>query len=132
MGREFSKEFLFQVRNGIAVTELIKELKIPHHKEGANLIFNCPVCGQANTGVLVRKNLCRCFNCQRNFNTIDLVLLLTERGFKESVQYLIDYKRKLQSLKRSTIAEEKPKEVDSAKTVAMIIKAQEEIRRNGV
>ena len=131
MGCEFTKESLFQVRNEIAVTELIKELKIPHHKEGANLIFNCPVCGQANTGVLVRKNLCRCFNCQRNFNTIDLVLLLTERGFKESVQYLIDYKRKLQAIKRAS-GEEKPKEVDSAKTVAMIIKAQEEIRRNGV
>lgn len=131
MSREFTRELLFQVRNGIAVTELIKELKIPHHKEGENLIFNCPVCGQANTGVLVRKNLCRCFDCQRNFNTIDLVLLVTERKFKESIQYLIDYKLELQSLKR-TGTEEKLEEVDSAKILAMITKAREEIRRNGV
>ena len=131
MSREFTRELLFQVRNEIAVTELIKELKIPHHKEGENLIFNCPVCGQANTGVLVRKNLCRCFDCQRNFNTIDLVLLVTERKFKESIQYLTDYKRKLQSLKR-TGTEKKLEEVDSAKILAMINKAREEIRRNVV
>jgi DNA primase len=33
-------------------------------------------------------NLARCFGCERNFNTIGLVMIVNGSGFVESVRYL--------------------------------------------
>ncbi|MBU0995897.1 MAG: hypothetical protein KJ737_25665, partial [Proteobacteria bacterium] len=45
-------------------------------------------CKNYHTGVNPETNLARCFDCKRNYNTIDLVELITGSGFVQSVQFL--------------------------------------------
>jgi DNA primase len=37
-----------------------------------------------------RTNLGRCFRCEENFNTIDFVMLATQRDFVDAVHFLTD------------------------------------------
>lgn len=50
--------------------------------------FLCPVCKEFQTAVNPKTNLARCFRCEKNFNSIDLVMRVKGVGFVESVQYL--------------------------------------------
>jgi DNA primase len=38
----------------------------------------------------VSTNLARCFSCQKNFNAIDLVMVVKNMGFVDSVSFLKD------------------------------------------
>jgi hypothetical protein len=38
--------------------------------------FLCPLCNGFDTAVNPKTNLARCFRCEKNFNTIDLVMFL--------------------------------------------------------
>ncbi len=90
----FTQQQLYQVRNDIDIDWLINE-KL-HLERQFNRIwrFQCPVCQQFNTATQKKNNLARCFSCQQNFNTIDLVIYSKKVNFAPSVQFLLSLREK--------------------------------------
>lgn len=89
MSNRFSKHRLFDIRNRIAINSLIQDtLKLPTKHCENHLRFLCPICSDFNTATNPRTNLARCFRCNRNFNTIDLVMTVTNADFKDTVTFL--------------------------------------------
>jgi hypothetical protein len=89
MTKRFSSRELFEVRNYIPVDMLIKdELLIPSKIRDGVFRFLCPICNEFRTATKPTTNLARCFSCERNFNTIDLVIRVRGSGFRESVLFL--------------------------------------------
>jgi len=85
----FTKRQLFQVRNDIDIDWLINE-KLPLQRQFNRIWrFQCPVCQQFNTATQKKNNLARCFSCQQNFNTIDLVIYSKKVNFLPAVQFLL-------------------------------------------
>lgn len=88
MGR-FTGNELYKLRNLIPVDTLIKDhLYLPWKMSEGYFRFLCPVCNEFQTSVNPKTNLARCFRCEKNFNTIDLVMIVKRVGFVESVRYL--------------------------------------------
>jgi hypothetical protein len=89
MKQRFTGSELFNVRNLIPVDWLIKEkLHIPSKQTGGYFRFLCPVCEEFQTATNPKTNLARCFRCETNYNSIDLVMAVKGFGFVESVKYL--------------------------------------------
>lgn len=89
MKKRFSSQELFELRNLIPVDMLIKnELQIPSKTIEGVFRFLCPICNECQTATNPATNLARCFRCERNFNTIDLVMTVRGIGFKESILFL--------------------------------------------
>jgi hypothetical protein len=87
--RCFSSSQLYALRNEINVEMLIeKTLRIPCRMTKGCFRFLCPLCNGFDTAVNPRANLARCFRCEKNFNTIDLVMLVRQAGFVQSVKFL--------------------------------------------
>lgn len=87
--RCFSSSQLYALRNEIDVRRLIEEnLRIPCRMTQGCFRFLCPVCNGFNTAVNPETNLARCFDCSKNFNTIDLVMLIRKAKFVDSVKFL--------------------------------------------
>ena len=85
----YTKQQLFQVRNEIDIDWLINEkLSIERQFNGA-WRFRCPLCQQLNTATQKKTNLARCFSCQQNFNTIDIVIYTKKINFVPSVRFLL-------------------------------------------
>lgn len=85
----FSSRELFELRNSIPVDVLIRDhLKISSKTCDGLFRFLCPVCHEFQTAVNPATNLARCFRCEKNFNTIDLVMAAKGYGFRDSVLYL--------------------------------------------
>ncbi|MFO7884557.1 MAG: DNA primase, partial [Desulfobacteraceae bacterium] len=55
----------------------------------------CPMCHRMNTGISRKTNLARCFDCKKNYNTIDLVKEIMGLGFLESAAYLEKIKEQM-------------------------------------
>ena len=90
--RRFTNHELHTLRNDIPVDALIdKALCIPSRVAEGHFRFLCPLCREFSTAVNPETNLARCFRCEKNFNTIDLVMTIRELGFVESVRFLQDY-----------------------------------------
>ena len=89
MKKRFSSHELFELRNAIPVRWLIRdELQIPSKISEGVFRFLCPICHEFQTATHPVTNLARCFRCEKNFNTIDLVMAVKGLGFKESVVFL--------------------------------------------
>ena len=87
--KKFSSQELFELRNAIQVDMLIKdELHIPSKISEGTFRFLCPICNEFQTAVNPSTNLARCFRCEKNLNTIDLVMEVKRFGFKDSVLFL--------------------------------------------
>lgn len=86
--KRFTKEDLFAVRNELPIMELIKGIGIPWKISEGVFRFLCPKCGEFQTGVNQATNLSRCFLCQKNFNTIEIVMEDRKLSFVESVKFL--------------------------------------------
>ncbi len=87
--RCFSNQQLYTLRNDIAVQILIeKTLRIPCRVIEGCFRFLCPLCNAFDTAVNPKTNLARCFRCENNFNTIDLVMLIRQSNFVQSVRFL--------------------------------------------
>ena len=85
----FSKSLLYALRNEIDVRMLIeKTLCLPCRVTHGCFRFRCPLCGEFNTAVDPKTNLARCFACEKNFNTIDLVTFIRQTDFVRSVKFL--------------------------------------------
>ena len=87
--QRFSSSQLYVLRNKIEVRMLVEEtLHIPCRVTQGCFRFLCPVCNAFNTAVNPETNLARCFDCSKNFNTIDLVMLTRQAKFVDSVKFL--------------------------------------------
>lgn len=89
MKRRFSDQQLHELRNAIPIDWLIEKLLlIPSKFSEGFFRFLCPLCGEFRTATHVKTNLARCFRCEKNFNTIDMVMLCKNLSFVESVEFL--------------------------------------------
>ena len=89
MNRHFSSRELFVLRNHIPIDTLIeKHLKLPSKFSEGFFRFLCPVCNEFQTATNPKTNLARCFCCERNFNTIDMVMICKGMDFVKTVKYL--------------------------------------------
>ena len=87
--RCYSSNQLYALRNQINVQMLIeKTLRIPCRMAKGCFRFLCPLCNRFDTAVNPKTNLGRCFRCEKNFNTIDLVMLIRQVDFVHSVKFL--------------------------------------------
>jgi len=85
----FTKDELYKLRNHIRVDLLIdKQMDIPSKTIEGVFRFLCPLCREFQTATNPKTNLARCFRCERNFNPIDMVMIVTGMGFIDSVRYL--------------------------------------------
>lgn len=113
----YTRQELFILRNHIPIDSLIKELGIPSKMIEGYFRFCCPVCHEFNTGVNPKTNLARCFDCRKNYNTIDLVMLVKESNFIQSVNFLQRFHdRKEESVFPNPLLIERP---SSAKAVSI-------------
>ncbi len=85
----FTKQQLFQIRNEIDIDWLINDKLHLERQFNSIWRFQCPVCQQFNTATQKKNNLARCFSCQKNFNTIDLVIYNKKVNFVPGVQFLL-------------------------------------------
>ena len=81
-------EKLRRIRNDVAVGDVLRGLGVPTKLREGYLRFLCPLCGEFNTATNPRTNLARCFRCKRNFNTVDLTMIVTHASFLEAVGQL--------------------------------------------
>jgi len=89
MGRRFSKQRLHDLRNKIPMHDLIENhLGLPNRISDNIFRFQCPQCESYHTGVKSQTNLARCFDCRRNYNTIDLVMTVKQVEFYDSAVFL--------------------------------------------
>ncbi len=89
MRQQFSKEELHALRNAISIRSLIEEsLGIPCKEVEGVFRFLCPKCSEFQTAVNPKTNLSRCFRCQENFNSIEIVMADRKLSFVESVKIL--------------------------------------------
>lgn len=128
----FTKQQLFQIRNDIDVDWLINEQL--HIKRQFNRIwrFQCPVCQQFNTATQKKNNLARCFSCQQNFNTIDLVIYSRKLNFVPSIEFLLSLlEKQLASKSRvhNLSAEKKGNKTQNRNVGLQAIKKMKQIMR---
>ena len=84
----YTDGFLTMLRNQINIDQVIELLMIDT-RQGNNLRrFRCPLCDRFHTATNPRTNLGRCFECQKNFNPIDLVMAATAYDFIGTVEFL--------------------------------------------
>lgn len=83
------KQELYRLRNEIRIDRLIADfLLIPSKTIDGRFRFCCPLCKAYDTAVKPETNLARCFSCKKNFNTIDLTMLIRKLDFVDSVSFL--------------------------------------------
>jgi hypothetical protein len=90
----FTKAQLFQVRNEIDIDWLISDKLNLERQFNGMWRFCCPLCQDFNTATQRKTNLSRCFSCQKNFNTIDLVIYSKKINFIPSVNFLLSLLKK--------------------------------------
>jgi DNA primase len=89
MPNRYPKQTLRRLRNDIPIAILIADiLDIPSKITEGYFRFLCPLCADFDTATNPKTNLARCFTCQKNFNTIDLAMLVKRQNFREAVQFL--------------------------------------------
>ena len=70
----YTDDFLKRLRNQVNIDRVI-DLLMLDTRQGNNLRrFRCPLCDRFHTATNPKTNLGRCFECQKNFNPIDLVV----------------------------------------------------------
>ena len=84
----FSKQQLYQLRNQIPINWLIHNILSMNTIYNGVWRFQCPLCLEFNTATHEGTNLGRCFSCEKNFNTIDLVIYVKKISFRQSVELL--------------------------------------------
>ena len=89
MRRPYSKNLLRKLRNDIPIEILIADvLEMPNKISEGYFRFLCPDCSEFNTAINPKTNLARCFRCERNFNPIDMVIVVKSYSFTQAVDWL--------------------------------------------
>ena len=93
----YTDGFLRRLRNEIDIDLVIKRLRLETRHGQKILRFRCPLCHGFHTATNPKTNLARCFDCRRNFNPIDLVMVATAYGFVQTVEFLKEHLTDTQS-----------------------------------
>lgn len=89
MSKRFSNEMLRRLRNEIPISTLIADiLQHPSKVADGYFRFLCPICSEFITAANPKTNLARCFRCEKNFNTIDMTMIVKHYNFKQAVEFL--------------------------------------------
>ncbi len=94
-GSRYTRQQLFVLRNHIPIDKVIETLGIHNAIHDGQYRFNCHVCHKMNTGISRKTNLARCFDCEKSYNTIDLVKEVLGLHFLESAAYLEKLEKKM-------------------------------------
>jgi DNA primase len=122
MGRRYSSRELYELRNNIPIDDLIKnKLSIPSKISEGYFRFLCPVCNEFQTSTNPKTNLARCFRCERNFNTIDMMMICSNTKFVESVEMLINIRNNLSKQRNICHRAEKYRSVGNPESIGMIL-----------
>ena len=90
MTQRFDPDMLKKLRNNIPINRVIKDiLKLPTKMSEGYFRFLCPICSEFTTATNPKTNLARCFQCQKNFNPIDMVMDAKHVNFRNAVDYLL-------------------------------------------
>ena len=91
MSQYYPDDFLRMLRNDIPIDEVIIDLlNLEVQKHRKTIRFRCPLCYNFHTATNHKTNLARCFDCQKNFNPIDMVITVGNCGFVDAVKFLKD------------------------------------------
>ncbi len=91
MSQHYPADFLRMLRNDIPIDEVIVDLlNLEVQKDRKTIRFRCPLCYNFHTATNHKTNLARCFDCQKNFNPIDMVITVGNCGFVDAVKILKD------------------------------------------
>jgi len=91
MAKHYTADFLRMLRNQIPINEAIVDLLNLEVRNARNMFrFRCPLCYNFHTATNHVTNLARCFDCQKNFNPIDLVMTVEKCSFLDAVEILKD------------------------------------------
>lgn len=89
MSQYYPDSLLRALRNKIPIDRLItQKLKLELRRKDPLLRFQCPACHNFHTATNPKTNLGRCFDCQKNFNPIDMVMAATQCDFVDAVELL--------------------------------------------
>ena len=89
MPEYYSANLLRRLRNQIPIDAVIVDLLNLEVKNDHNILrFRCPLCYNFHTATNHETNLARCFDCQKNFNPIDMVMTVGKCGFLDAVEIL--------------------------------------------
>ena len=105
MTKQIPPQHLRHLRNDIPINDVIQHyLDIPTKFREGFLRFLCPVCAEFNTATNPATNLARCFTCSRNFNPIDIVMVVRKCSFLAAVEFIQNYQHN-QSEQQKVIAQ---------------------------
>jgi len=91
MSQYYPADFLRMLRNDIPIDEVIVDLlNLEVQKNRKTIRFRCPLCYNFHTATNHETNLARCFDCEKNFNPIDMVITVGNCGFVDAVKFLKD------------------------------------------
>jgi hypothetical protein len=91
MSQYYPADFLRMLRNDIPIDEVIVDLlNLEVQKDRKTIRFRCPLCYNFHTATNHKTNLARCFDCEKNFNPIDMVITVGNCGFVDAVKILKD------------------------------------------
>ena len=91
MSQYYPADFLRMLRNDIPIDQVIVDLlNLEVQKDRKTIRFRCPLCYNFHTATNHKTNLARCFDCQKNFNPIDMVITVGNCGFVDAVKILKD------------------------------------------
>jgi hypothetical protein len=89
MSKYYPASLLRTLRNQIPIDAVILDmLNLDIRHTDTLLRFRCPLCDNFHTATNPKTNLARCFDCQKNFNPIDLVIAVAKCSFVEAVEWL--------------------------------------------
>jgi hypothetical protein len=89
MRGRFTRQQLHDTGNRIPIRPLMEnELNVANRQSGNIFRFECPACRGYHTSIKAKTNLARCFDCNRNFNTIEMVMETRKTEFYESALFL--------------------------------------------
>lgn len=89
MSKHFPETLLRMIRNQIPIDTVIADmLRLEIRHTDTLLRFRCPSCSNFHTATNPKTNLARCFDCEKNFNPIDLVIAVSQCSFVEAVELL--------------------------------------------
>ena len=91
MSQYYPADFLRMLRNDIPIDQVIVDLlNLEVQKDRKTIRFRCPLCYNFHTATNHKTNLARCFDCEKNFNPIDMVITVGNCGFVDAVKILKD------------------------------------------
>ena len=89
MSKHYPDNLMRALRNNIPIDSVIIDmLRLELRHNDTLLRFRCPLCDKFHTATNAKTNLARCFDCEKNFNPIDLVMAVTQCGFVDAVELL--------------------------------------------